>query len=61
MIKRKADGEVGIVECDTCCHDKEFDAENFNHLIILIKKNGWRISKKCGTWIHICNICQKKE
>lgn len=53
-------GEVSVT-CDSCeeeLTETELEVEGFEELLAAIKKDGWRIEKSGGQWMHTCPDCQ---
>ena len=58
MIGRE--GSEYAVSCDECSWEDFFDGD-FYEVIDAIKREGWKISKKDGEWLHTCPDCVMGE
>lgn len=46
------------VSCDFCSEEIELQLRDFDHVIVAIKRRGWRISNDDkGQWQHKCPVC----
>lgn len=57
MIDRQG-GKIHI-ECDSCPEVLHTDTGDFEEARNLMRREGWRINKIAGEWLHGCPSCGK--
>lgn len=52
---------VGVIECDNCGLDDEYEGEDFYDIVKQSKDNGWLSRMVDNEWQHFCNKnCQRE-
>ena len=62
MTIERDDPAFWRVTCDVCGVEEAFDMhtyETFNAVVAAMKRNGYRIKKIAGEWVHECPACKE--
>jgi len=60
MLETTKNGCYAIL-CDKCLHYEAFETVKFTKFIRQAKRNGWKILKKDGDWVHLCRKCAGEQ
>jgi uncharacterized C2H2 Zn-finger protein len=55
MIDRQR-GKI-LVECDSCDQVLDTETDDFTTALALVRREGWRMRKIAGEWLHGCPKC----
>jgi len=56
------DGSDFQVNCNSCSNYTTVEARgDFAQVPVQLKREGWKISKEGGEWVHTCPNCQGDE
>jgi uncharacterized C2H2 Zn-finger protein len=55
MIERQG-GKI-LIECDSCDEVLDTDTADFEEARAAMRREGWRIRKIAGEWLHGCPRC----
>jgi hypothetical protein len=56
MIDRQKGGKL-VIECDSCNEVLETDTADFAEARAMMQREGWKVRKIGGEWIHGCEKC----
>jgi hypothetical protein len=62
MILKNEHGTLYIVTCDGCPECVETETNIFKDVVIMLKENGWLITKNGDdVWTHYCPVCKESK